>query len=166
MHMIGFTKVLIPLDGSPEGEAILPLARALAESEGAQVVLLRVVGPVDAELSPAPALVGLLSIEAERDALQAAQAMRDRTLDEARQHAEGYLQRMSSQYFAPGAPVTLEVGGGLAADAILTVAAATRADVIALSLIWRDDAHQRSTSRVADEVIHRAEVPVVLVRPG
>lgn len=164
--MIGFRKVVVPLNGSRESEAVLPLVRALAESEGAQVVLLRVADPVDAELSAAPALVGLLSPEVERDALRDAQMMRDRASDEARLQAEGYLQRVRSQCFAPGTPVSIEVCGGPAADAILDYAAGVHADLIALSLSWGNAVSDRSATRVADAVIHRAGVPVITVRPA
>ena len=37
-----YKKILVPLDGSPLAEAVLPHAEALAKSEGAEIVLLRV----------------------------------------------------------------------------------------------------------------------------
>mgnify|MGYP003561879522 FL=1 len=37
-----YKKILVPLDGSPLAEAVLPHAQALAKSEGAEIVILRV----------------------------------------------------------------------------------------------------------------------------
>jgi nucleotide-binding universal stress UspA family protein len=161
-----FSKILVPLDGSPQAEAILPLVCSLADSEGARVVLLRITDPEGAEYAAAPALLGLLSPELESEVLQDAQSLRDRALDEARLHAEGYLRRVMSQHFSPGAPVEIEVSGGPAADAILDFAAGIHADLIALSLSGRDDEHRRLSSRVCDELLHRADVPVLSMRSG
>ena len=40
-----YKKILVPLDGSPLAEAVLPHAQALAKSEGAEIVILRVPVP-------------------------------------------------------------------------------------------------------------------------
>ena len=37
-----YKKILVPLDGSKLAEAVLPHAQALAKSEGAEIVILRV----------------------------------------------------------------------------------------------------------------------------
>ncbi len=36
-----YKRILVPLDGSPLSEAVLPHAQALAKSEGAEIILLR-----------------------------------------------------------------------------------------------------------------------------
>jgi nucleotide-binding universal stress UspA family protein len=162
--MTSFRKILVPLDGSPQSEAVLPLVRRLAESEGAQVVLLRVADTQDAVYSATSVVFGAVSPEMEREVLRDAQSLRERAFDEARLRAEGYLQRIATQHFAPGSNVQLEVSGGRTADAILGFAAGIHADLIALSLVGWDEEHARPSTRVADQVIHRAAIPVLSVR--
>ena len=46
-----YTKILVPLDGSPLAEQVLPYVQILARDLQAQVELLRVISPVPVEMS-------------------------------------------------------------------------------------------------------------------
>ncbi|MBP8048355.1 MAG: universal stress protein, partial [Anaerolineales bacterium] len=63
-----YKKILVPLDGSPLAEAVLPHAQALAKSEGAEIVLLSVpVTPNLDYLSRTPGLATQIIEDAERE---------------------------------------------------------------------------------------------------
>ena len=72
-------KILVPLDGSPLADAVLPLVQAMAQASGARVTLLRVEPLVVTEV-PSPILAGSLwdpgaaaaSLSPQRDRLAAA----------------------------------------------------------------------------------------------
>jgi nucleotide-binding universal stress UspA family protein len=57
-----FTRVLVPLDGSPESAIALPLARAVARSTGAEISLLQVV-PSDEQAKQAKAALERIASE-------------------------------------------------------------------------------------------------------
>jgi nucleotide-binding universal stress UspA family protein len=145
-----YKKILVPLDGSPVSEKVLPHVSELAECTGAEIVLLRVVPMpayenvfADTSLTPAPAPeeVG------------------------ARAHAEGYLQRVAFDFFPAKLQVSYEVSGGPIAETILDYAAGIQADLIAMSTHGRTGLARIVIGSVADEIVRRANLPVLLVRP-
>jgi nucleotide-binding universal stress UspA family protein len=148
-----YRTVLVPLDGSPLAERALPYARALARRTGGRVVLVRCAGA-----GPSPL----------RD-LPVAQA-------EAFAAAEAYLQRVAGA--APAAPPlrwwpvgpASEDGGtevgvhcGPAAEGILAEARRRRADAIVMATHGCSGLGRWAYGSVADQVLRRAEVPVLLV---
>jgi nucleotide-binding universal stress UspA family protein len=130
-----FKRILVPLDGSEQAEAVLPLVRSLAQAADAQIVLLRVAGEspeTEAVYPTAPALMGMLSPELEGELLRDAEDARMRTLAGARHRAEGYLQCVATRWLR-AAQVTTEVSFGPAAEVILQFAHGMPADVVVLS---------------------------------
>lgn len=144
-----FNKILVPLDGSPFSEAVLPHISALAKCTGAQVILLRVIPTVFYNLvfasSPLP--------------LQANPEYDSRTL------AETYLERIAFEHF-PGNPnVQLEVTAGSPADVIIEYATGQKVDAIAMTTHGRSSMSRLMLGSVAEEIVQRSHLPVLLVRP-
>lgn len=147
-----FGKILVPLDGSEMSEAVLPYVRTLAKSMNAHVILMRVVttqaySNVPTQLAPVP----VMSMRVTPDHDYYAQA-------------EGYLQRVAFDYF-PDSAVTLEVSGGPTTDSILDFARNQDVGLIAMTTHGRSGFSRMVLGSVADEVMRRSNLPVLLVRP-
>ncbi len=147
-----FKKILVPLDGSRLSEAILPHVSQLAKSSGAEVVLLRV-ATVQVQAMSYPGVYPLppyaLAPAPERD-LHA--------------EAEGYLQRVAFDYF-PDQNVSMQIVGGPTADNILEMASTLGVDLIAMTTHGRSGVSRMVMGSVADEIVRRSHLPVLLLRP-
>jgi nucleotide-binding universal stress UspA family protein len=148
-----YRTVLVPLDGSPLAEQALPFARGLVRRTGGRLVLVRCAGA-------GPSLVRDLAV---------AQA-------EAVAEATVYLQGVAGLVPAspalggwpaePGAgagETEIGVAYGAAAEGILAEAAWRRADAIVMTACGRSGVGRWHFGSVADAVVRRAEVPVLLV---
>lgn len=145
-----YKKILVPLDGSPLAEKVLPHVRALAQCVGAEVVLLRVV--------PTPTYEAVFA-----DTLLTPAPPNDE--HNARSHAEGYLQRVAFDYFPSEVRVIYEVSSGPVAETILDYASGIEADLIAMSTHGRSGLARLVLGSVADQIVRRSHLPVLLVRP-
>jgi nucleotide-binding universal stress UspA family protein len=110
-----YKKILVPLDGSPLAEAVIPHAQALAKSEGAEIVLLRVAVTPDADLFVRNPVEGEHIVK---------------VLEE---EAQSYMEAEVSKFQNEGVKVTGITRDGTVPDTILDVAEETHADVIAMS---------------------------------
>jgi nucleotide-binding universal stress UspA family protein len=130
-------RVLVPLDGSTLAEAILPVVERLARDHEAEVILLEV-------------LEGQGAREAGPDA---------------ERQAGGYLQQMVDSLRRRGLrQVRACVWYGDADQAIANAATRERADLIAMSTHGRSGLDWLRFGSVAEGVVRRAPVPVLLVR--
>ncbi|MCC7163707.1 MAG: universal stress protein [Anaerolineae bacterium] len=146
-------KILVPLDGSTMSEAVLPYVRTFAKSLNAEVILMRVVTNQVYETMPAqvpPMPVMTMRATSEQDYYG---------------QAEGYLQRVAFDYF-PDSVVRLEVMGGPTTDSILDFAMTHEVDMIAMTTHGRSGLSRMVLGSVADEVMRRSHLPVLLVRPN
>jgi nucleotide-binding universal stress UspA family protein len=142
-----FHSFLVPLDGSPFAEHALPLAVGIGRRAGASVELLQVHG-LYAVKEPACAWLPF-----------------DPALDDAcRQEEVTYLQGVVGR-LAATVPLTTAVVNGLPADAILQRAGERHADLIVMTTHGRGPMSRAFLGSVADEVLRRAEIPVLLIRP-
>jgi nucleotide-binding universal stress UspA family protein len=78
--------------------------------------------------------------------------------------AEGYLQRVAFDYF-PDQSVTLQVSGGPIGNNILDFAANLDVDLIAMTTHGRGGVSRLVMGSVADEIVQRSHLPVLLLRP-
>jgi nucleotide-binding universal stress UspA family protein len=134
----GRAMILVPLDGTPAGEAVLPTARALAREHDARLRLLRVVPPVEA-LHDAG---GRVLVWVDQEAASAEAAARD------------YLRKVAEQL--DGFVVDTIVRFGDPAGEILRAAEAPDVVLIAMAPRHRGWWRRSLTARVA----RRAWVPV------
>ena len=144
-------RILIPLDGSPFGERIIPVAVAVGALSGAGYRLLRVVPPV---LSSSGGGLGGLG------------AGSPTVADQLRAEASCYLAGLTAR--APGlsAAVTHVAVDWPPAVAILADADANGIDLIALETRGRSGLARVLLGSVADKVVRGATVPVLLQRPA
>jgi nucleotide-binding universal stress UspA family protein len=143
-----YKKILVPLDGSELAEAVLPHAEALAKSEGAEIVILRVaVTPDSSMFSRNPALVNNIVREVEEE-------------------TEEYIKAEVSKLRDEGVKVSGLTRDGYVPDMILSVADETHADVIAMSTHGRSGISRWLIGSVADRVVQHSHIPVMLIHPS
>jgi nucleotide-binding universal stress UspA family protein len=132
------SSILVPLDGTAESSAALPLARSVARETGASITLLRVVQPTD--------------LTSDREAFTEATATLQRIADEmagADLHVESVVH----------------VGADIA-DEILQQSRAQGADLIIMRTHGRVGLGRAVLGSVTQRVLAESSVPVMLLRPG
>jgi nucleotide-binding universal stress UspA family protein len=135
-----FQRILVPLDGSPLAEAILPHAVEMARRYQATLLLLRVteahtfpgVDPVDAQV---------------------------RVVAE----AEAYLAEVERSLAAAGVAVDCAVRYGHATEEIIDHAERRKADLIAMSTHGRTGLPRAALGSVAETVLRASSVPLLLL---
>jgi nucleotide-binding universal stress UspA family protein len=154
-----YQSLLVPLDGSDRAEAALPHAAAIAQRCGARIVLYAgvqnpmVVSPE--AVGPIPGLVAPSVPSAET--LEMAEQARDATV--------AYLAHHAGELQALGIPVTTSIGEGVdVADQILEVAQGEGIDLIVMTTHGRTGLSRLLFGSVAESVLRRAGVPVLLIR--
>ena len=142
-----YKRVLVPLDGSELAEGILPIASQVAGPLDLEVVLLRVLQPrtpiVDETARPVVVMDDLES---------------------RRVRARAYLLTMGVELNARGLRVRSEVRTGDPATEIVTAAHDVDADVIAMTTHGRSGLGRLLFGSVAEAVLRRSEIPVLLMR--
>jgi nucleotide-binding universal stress UspA family protein len=141
-----YRRVLVPLDGSPLGESVLPFLLDIAGPLDIAVVLLRVLEPITPVVVEAGRTIVADDLEARR------------------QDAEEYLAPIAARLRARGIDAGWEIREGRADDEILTAARAAGADLIAMSTHGRSGLGRLLFGSVAEQVLRRADVPVFLLR--
>jgi nucleotide-binding universal stress UspA family protein len=141
-------RILVPLDQSVLAEGVLPLVDDLARGEGAVVRLLYV--------APAP------HTRMNEDGLVVAYA--DQEMQRLEAEGRDYLSK--AEVRLGGVTVECVVRFGDPLDEILREAAAFDADLITVTTAGRSGLSRAILGSVADQVMRKAEVPVLLLRPG
>jgi nucleotide-binding universal stress UspA family protein len=134
-------RILVPLDGSPLGEAVLTHIRRILIRKDAEILLLRAV------VVP-PSLEGM---SAELPELLRVQA-------------RCYLQAIEKQLSDQGARVRSIVRLGEAAEVILEVADDVQASLIAMATHGRSGIARWALGSVTERVLQGSRVPVLAVR--
>lgn len=146
-----YKKILVPLDGSGFSEVVLPHVCELAKRAGAQVILLRVI--------PTPVYNTIFATTS------SIPVQRNPEYD-SRTQAETYLSQVALDRIPADIETQLEVSGGPTADVILDYAAGQRVDLIAMTTHGRSGLSRLVMGSVAEEIVQRSHVPVLLVRPA
>ena len=148
-------QILVPLDGSPLSETVLPWVRELARKAGAAITLLRVVPPPDVVITgyenfaPAPAPVPVVTPEE-----QASEVRR----------ARRYLLR-AARAMGPASEVRRLGREGRPANEIVQAARDLGGALIAMSTHGRTGLGRLVLGSVTDEVVRTAGIPVVVLHP-
>jgi nucleotide-binding universal stress UspA family protein len=143
-----YKTIVVPLDGSKRAESILPHAESLARCLGARIVLLQVVEPNVAMITPYDMVPYYDPKEAER------------LLGESR----GYLIAKESELRAQGIDVKAVVESGPVVTVILDVAEREQADLIAMASHGRSGLGRVFYGSVAAGILHKADRPLLLIR--
>jgi nucleotide-binding universal stress UspA family protein len=143
--------ILVPLDGSTFGEAALPLALSLARKAKASLRFVH----VHESLAPvAPNLAQRWPVL--EDTLNPMMKQRDRV----------YLEGVANRVAKTGVSVDSVLLEGPIADAILEDARAKEIGLIVMATHGRGALARAWLGSVADELVRRMPVPVILVRPS
>ena len=140
-----YTKLLVPLDGSSHSERALPVAVALAHRSAAEVELVHV-----HELPTVPGLAPMYDTRFDVE-------MREEMRAELEATAERLRQTMD-------VPVRTTFLDGLVAPTLEAHAADHRPDLIVMTTHGRGGLSRLWLGSVADALVRRAGVPVLLVR--
>jgi nucleotide-binding universal stress UspA family protein len=143
------TTILVPLDGSALAERALPYAAALARAAGDGLRLVRACPGI----SPAYLSSGA--------AVRLAEAAREREQRAAADEMAAAVERLG----AAGVRAEAAVRHDAPADAILAEAEASGAGLTIMSTHGRGGASRLLHGSVADEVLRRAALPVLMVPP-
>src|SRR4051812_25484540 len=146
------TKIVVPLDGSPLSEAVLPQAKLLARATGSTLILLRVAAPpllTEPLVSSLPAPVITLPTQ-QQDA----------------EIAQPYLEETARQLDAEGFAVrTVLLEGDPAAAIVLFAGREPNVLLIAMATHGRSGLGRWLFGSIAEKVLQAAPVPLLLVRP-
>jgi len=143
--------ILVPLDGSTLGERALPIAAGLARRSGATLHVVRVHVP---HTAPPLSLEGMPVTDPDKDS-QRWEAERE------------YVTRIRER-LGPRSELDTRIAvlNGPVAEVLATYAALNQVDLIVMSTHGREGMARAWFGSVADELLRRSSVPVLLVRPA
>jgi nucleotide-binding universal stress UspA family protein len=136
-----FSKILVPLDGTPEAAGALPVARTLARATGAAITLLRVTSS---------------------DRMTHTQASHK---DE-HQAAEDDLRLVAEELARDDLQVDWLVRAEPVAESIVGTAQTSNVDVIVMATHGRTGLGRAFLGSVSERVLADSQRPVLLVKPG
>ncbi len=143
-----YKNLLVPVDGSRLAEGAFAYTRELAGRLGANVTLLHVSDPADAEARPMH------------------QAYVNHSVEVVERRVTEIHEELGKAAGIPQPKVFAEVVTGNAADEILRYAQEKDMDLVVMSTHGRTGVRRLVLGSVADEVLRRSPVPVLLVRAG
>jgi nucleotide-binding universal stress UspA family protein len=156
-----FKRMLVPIDGSHASATVVPYAADLAAKLNCHVDLL-LVEPVEGAGLPHPDHHRAHEDQGEPASFVAG----TRTPAHVRQANERYVARHVEEFEARGVKASGKVTCGLAAEQILAEALQLRSDVIAMASRKLSGYQQRETGSIAEEVLWRSKLPVLLIAHG
>lgn len=163
-------KVLIPLDGSPFSQKIVPHACNLLNPEGTEIILLRVVPMPEGHIGQPPRLISpiwpLPMYLSARDAEEAAHpiyASQEQASLEAMLVDEllGEVHRIQDA----GYEVSVAVRFGDAAEEIVAFVQSEHISLVAMATHGRSGLSRMLVGSVAEVALRSLSVPLLLVRP-
>jgi nucleotide-binding universal stress UspA family protein len=141
-------RILIALDGSPESETSIRPAVDLALLTGARLTLAMVAtAPFD--------IAATIGTEAVHE-----------YLERARRDALNYLQKVAARLSGTAHVNTIAVSADRAAQGILRCRDEVDADLIAMATHGRGGWSRIAVGSVAESVLHKSPVPVLILRPA
>lgn len=153
-----FKKILVPLDGSKLAEAVLPYVVDIAASCNAQVVLVHAV-------LPASQMIGLAgSTDLGPMVTTSAEAI-SATLEAETKKMQAYLEEVAQGIRSRGIDVQCVTREGPAGPTIVDVAGELDVGLVALSTHGRSGLGRLIFGSVADHVLRRSGLPILLIKP-
>jgi nucleotide-binding universal stress UspA family protein len=140
--------VIVPLDGSPLGETVLPYAKRLAAALGLEVTLLRVVEPTAKELR------------------RYAAGEKRPQIPEGGKEARAYLDKAGRYFQGSGVTVSTQVVTGVPAVEIIAAGEKDPASYIIMPTHGRSGVRRWLIGSVADKVIQFAVNPLFIMHPA
>jgi nucleotide-binding universal stress UspA family protein len=141
-----YQRVVVPLDGSPVAESIIPFIADIAGPLDMEIVLLRVVTPVAVQAGPP--LSGVIE-----------QEVAARTSE-----ARDYLARVAADLRERGIRAQVRVRAGTPVQEILAATRECAANLIAMTTHGRSGLSRLVFGSVAEAVLRLADIPVLVMR--
>jgi nucleotide-binding universal stress UspA family protein len=141
-----YKRVLVPLDGSPLAEAIIPFIVQIAGPLDLEIVLVRVLQPIPPEVVEGARHVVLEDVPARFE------------------EARTYLATVADRLAVNGIRVRTDVRRGEPVSEIVGGARDAGADLIAMTTHGRSGLGRLLFGSVAEAVLRHAEIPVFLMR--
>lgn len=141
-----YKKILIPLDGSPRGEEILPHIEEMAECFQTSIILVQVIGPVS-DISRAGLFTPLTD-----------------QLDTLEKKAKSNLSGVKAKLQEKKIETQTRVVSGIPLDVICQTAEKENVDLIAMASHGRTGAARVFHGNVAANVLKRADQPLLMIR--
>jgi nucleotide-binding universal stress UspA family protein len=146
-----YRRLLVPVDGSPGAESVVPLARRLAEAHGAELILAHVV--------PVPELTETGPLDTEDLELQ------ERLIRRNERVANEYLDRLRATLAGSQAPVrALVLRGGDARSRLMRLIVEEGVDLVVLSAHGRSARADVPLGSVTAYLVAHAQTPLLIVR--
>jgi nucleotide-binding universal stress UspA family protein len=139
-----FKQILVPLDGTPESNVSLPLARSVAEATGASIGLLQVID--DRPLSPADVLLNTDQVPSTA--------------------ADKGLAGVAAELRSVGLKVETYTSHGDVAAEIIKRMRMTGTDLIIMRTHGHAGLQRAALGSVTERVLSHSDIPMLLLRPG
>ncbi|MFH0942101.1 MAG: universal stress protein [Chloroflexota bacterium] len=150
-----YRKIMLPLDGSPLAECVLPHIKTfMGGSESPEIMLVRAVEPIaipyGREMAKVASVEQLKAFEAHNEA-----------------EAKDYLKEIEARLGKTGANARTYVIYGKAADALTDFAARNGVDLVVIATHGRSGISRWVWGSVADRLLRSISAPVLMIRaPG
>ena len=152
-------KILVPLDGSKQSEAVLPYIENLASKLKTEISLLNVVEPLYHiypvyEATAYYGGAGMVKVPYSAEELKPLKEV-----------AEKYVKSVSEKLTAQGIKTSKEVRVGSASEEIIKAEREINADIVAMSTHGHSGFGRWEHGSITDKVLHAGNTPLLLVRP-
>ena len=154
-------RMLIPIDGSRGSSSVIPYAAELAQSMGYHVDLLVIQPERNAKL-PHP----IHHRVADHAGESGMASVGSPTTDEIRQANQEYVDRHAEEFDALGLETNGHVRIGKPVEEILRAALDLRCDLVAMATRYRGRSARPKSTSVAEEIVWRSRLPVLLIAEG
>jgi nucleotide-binding universal stress UspA family protein len=151
--------ILVPLDGSPLAEQVLPYARVLATTLETNLHLLHVLADERSQEAAAATIWGAWGVGS-----AAGRVPQVPSQQPSRREVESYLEVLAQPLRDAGLRVTTEVAAGWPAETIVRRATEQEARLIAMGTHGYSGLRRWALGSVTDRVAHLATMPVFVVR--
>jgi nucleotide-binding universal stress UspA family protein len=149
-----YKKILVPLDGSPRAEKILPHVEELAALGKSDVILVQVVESSSAEFVPS---LSMMTTPQDIDLYW-------KSLQAAEEAAHKYLGDLAAKLAKKKIKAETYVYRGDAVNTIVNLAKEKKADLVAMASHGRSGLPRVFYGSVANGVLHKVDRPLLLVR--
>lgn len=148
---VQYRRILVPLDGSPRGESVVPLAMRIAASQNAEVLLVHVV--------PVPEIARTGPLDAEAAELER------RVQEHNRRVADTYLDRLRARVSQTGSPVrALVIGDGSVRTKLEGLIRDEKVDLVVMSAHGHSGGADGMCGSVTQYTVTHTRTPVLIVR--
>jgi nucleotide-binding universal stress UspA family protein len=145
-----YQNILVPLDGSPRAEMILPHVESLAHCIESHLVLLMVIKPLSIYVSEGGYVPDLESLRQGQNIVI--------------ENGENYLKGLAGEFREKNIPAKTLVVEGSVVQTIINVAERENADLVAMASHGRTGLANVFYGSVAVGVLHRIDRPLLLIR--